>query len=339
MNDAFAHYEEGLNNLLEKLSKDSARYSELLVFEQRLRENIVQVRSYGDTETRRADRAQIVAALNQLALEETETNFNELCGFLASRRCLNALLNSPLTLVGLPPDMPLHERLTNLLMTGLGKVGEGSLALMMHLLALLILSVLFACWLARSDQCWANKLWSCLGVLWLGLTILPLIAGFLPQKREKDLQEMIEFTTRQRIALWLDKAFGAYVSAYLVELAATVGWLGLNYVGHWANMSVAGKTVFWLVVEWLAFVLSFVGTVIATKYWKNISESGRNVNLEVQHFLLGLGFPLIVFPAFMLFALVTSAFWRNWQTGSLAIGLSFLVLAWMLGRESAKGSS
>lgn len=165
MNDAFAHYEEGLDNLLEKLSKDSARYSELLVFEQRLRENIVQARSYGDTEGRRADRAQIVAALNRLAVEEAGTSFNGLCGFPASRGCLNVLLNSPLTLVGLPPDMPLHERLANLLMISLGKMGEGSLALMMHLLALLILSVLFACWLARSDQCWANKLWSCLGEL------------------------------------------------------------------------------------------------------------------------------------------------------------------------------
>ena len=219
MNDAFAYYEEGLNDLLKMLSEDTARYSELLVLEQRLLENIHQVRRYGDMETWRADRARIVDALNQLALEETGTSFNKLCGFSASKRRLHGLLDPLLIPIGLPPDMPLHERLANLMMTSLGKVGEGSAALMVHLLALLVLSVLFAYWLAQSEQLWTNQPWACLGILWLGLAVLPLVAGFLPQQRERSLQEVLEFNARQRVALWLDKAFGAYISSYLVELA------------------------------------------------------------------------------------------------------------------------
>ena len=337
MDDALAYYEKGLDRLLEAVSRDSAGYGELLALEQRLRENIDLYRRYGDTETRRAERAQVVDGLNRLAVEEVGTSFNELCGFRGSGRRLNDYANALLIPIGLPPDMPLHERLGNLLMTRLGNVGERSVGVVMHLVSLLVLSLLFAYWLAQSDDGWTHQLWVSLGILWSGLILLPLVAGFLPQQREKalegELEGKVELTIRQRIALWLDKAFGAYVSAYLVEVAAIVGWLFLTYIGWWARMGIAGRTVFWLVVEWFAFVFSFVGAVIATKYWENLLEGGRQVNLEAQHFLLGLGFPLIVFPAFMLFALATSDFWRRWQTGGLAIGFGFFLLAWLLGRE------
>ena len=79
MSDAFTLYEIGLNRLLEQLGKKHPRNAEVLTLQSRLSENISVTRQYGDTETRRAERAQILDALNQLAQEETEVNFSELC--------------------------------------------------------------------------------------------------------------------------------------------------------------------------------------------------------------------------------------------------------------------
>jgi len=58
-------YERGLKALKEK-APDAEWRSEFLTLEARLHENLSQLRRYGDSETRRADRAQIVDALNQL---------------------------------------------------------------------------------------------------------------------------------------------------------------------------------------------------------------------------------------------------------------------------------
>jgi len=75
---AFTHYETGLSSLLKRLGQDHVRYTEALVLQSRLLENLAQTRRYGDTETRRAERAQIIEALNRLALEALETSFNDL---------------------------------------------------------------------------------------------------------------------------------------------------------------------------------------------------------------------------------------------------------------------
>lgn len=80
MTDAFTSYETGLTELLERLGKDHPRYTEVLTLQSRLLENVSQARQYSDTETRRAERAQTVDALNRLALETVEVSFNELCG-------------------------------------------------------------------------------------------------------------------------------------------------------------------------------------------------------------------------------------------------------------------
>lgn len=55
------------------------RYSEALVYQQRLQENIDKARLYGDTETRRAERSEIVHRLNTLAVSALNTPFNALC--------------------------------------------------------------------------------------------------------------------------------------------------------------------------------------------------------------------------------------------------------------------
>lgn len=76
--DPFTAYESGLARLLEQMGADHPRYTEGLTFESRLRENIAQARRYGDTETRRAERAQILEALNALALAALDVPFNTL---------------------------------------------------------------------------------------------------------------------------------------------------------------------------------------------------------------------------------------------------------------------
>jgi len=77
--DTFTSYETGLIRLLKRLGSDHPRYADALVYQQRLLENIAQSRRYGDTEARRAERAQIVDALNWLALDAVAMSFNELC--------------------------------------------------------------------------------------------------------------------------------------------------------------------------------------------------------------------------------------------------------------------
>ena len=76
----YSIYETGLTQLLERLGQDHPRYPEALVYQQRLDENIARSRRYGNTETCKADRSEIVDQLNALALFTLGVSFNELCG-------------------------------------------------------------------------------------------------------------------------------------------------------------------------------------------------------------------------------------------------------------------
>ncbi len=78
MTDIFSSYERGLEELLNRLGRGHPRYAETLTLQARLRENIDQTRLYGDTETRRAERAQIVEALNDLALNIAGESFTQI---------------------------------------------------------------------------------------------------------------------------------------------------------------------------------------------------------------------------------------------------------------------
>jgi hypothetical protein len=77
--DIYASYEHGLRELKRRTGPDSAAYPDVLLYEQRLTENLAQTRRYGDTEARRADRAAIIDQLNALARAVLGTTFNELC--------------------------------------------------------------------------------------------------------------------------------------------------------------------------------------------------------------------------------------------------------------------
>jgi hypothetical protein len=78
MSDVYTPYETGLHALLERLGHDHPRYSDALVYQQRLTENIEAARRYGDTASRRAERAEIVDQLNALALETLGVSYTAL---------------------------------------------------------------------------------------------------------------------------------------------------------------------------------------------------------------------------------------------------------------------
>ncbi|MCD6345751.1 MAG: hypothetical protein J7M17_09160 [Anaerolineae bacterium] len=110
MTDVFAAYERGLAELLKRLGKDHLRYAEALTLQTRLLKNIAQARRYGDTETRRAERAQIVDALNRLAVEAVGKSFNEWCGMPADEEAIQNGIRSPS--LSLPPrrKQPMRNR-------------------------------------------------------------------------------------------------------------------------------------------------------------------------------------------------------------------------------------
>jgi hypothetical protein len=230
----------------------------------------------------------------------------------------------------------IHERLGNLAMVSLGQLSEKALAAILQITALGVLSALFAWWLVRCEGLFATHLWGCLATIWLGLTILPLVAGFLPQRREQNLYEQFHLTGKQRLALRLDKVFGIYISAFLGQVFALVTWLGLYYAGVWAVMSPALKGVFWFIVEWIALFLGFIGAVIMTKYWENLLQGNADTDLRFQHISLAAGFPVLIYPTLLLVSLGTLPLWQDPTLGCLTIALGFLVLAWMLSREAKK---
>lgn len=77
--DVYSSYEDGLRRLLDRMGQEHSRYSEALAYQHRLTENIAQCRRYGDTDTRKAERAAIIEQLNDLALSLLSISFNELC--------------------------------------------------------------------------------------------------------------------------------------------------------------------------------------------------------------------------------------------------------------------
>lgn len=95
--DVYSRYERGLVVLLNRIGPDHTRHSEILVFQQRLTENISRSRRNGDTAEHRAERTIIIDGLNGLASAELRTSFNQLCdakpaGFCAQADCGTLLL-------------------------------------------------------------------------------------------------------------------------------------------------------------------------------------------------------------------------------------------------------
>lgn len=78
--DFYTAYETGLHDLLERLTRDHPRYSEALVYQHRLSENIAKVRRYGkDTDDLEVARLEVLERLDQLVGETLGMTFRELC--------------------------------------------------------------------------------------------------------------------------------------------------------------------------------------------------------------------------------------------------------------------
>lgn len=78
VNDVFVAYEAGLQLLQHKIRQGQPGYQEVLTFQQRLNENISKVRRSGDREVLRAERAEVLAQLNELTRKQFNLPFNEL---------------------------------------------------------------------------------------------------------------------------------------------------------------------------------------------------------------------------------------------------------------------
>jgi hypothetical protein len=77
--DVYAPYEAGMRQLLQQLGAEHPRYTEVHSFQQRLTDNIKKSRSYGDTEARRAERSDIIFALDRLSRDELHIPFSNIC--------------------------------------------------------------------------------------------------------------------------------------------------------------------------------------------------------------------------------------------------------------------
>jgi tetratricopeptide (TPR) repeat protein len=71
-------YRLQLGLLVEKIDRDHPSYSQALLYQHRLSENLDQTQRYGDTETLRAERARIIDQLNSLALSALGVPFTDL---------------------------------------------------------------------------------------------------------------------------------------------------------------------------------------------------------------------------------------------------------------------
>jgi hypothetical protein len=108
-NDAYSLYEAGTCELLNRMGRDHPLYSEGLVYQQRLTENIAQSRQYGDTPTRKADRAEIVRRLNELSRRELDISLGELCDQITYPAIQELDQHSLLELARRSPGEPVSE--------------------------------------------------------------------------------------------------------------------------------------------------------------------------------------------------------------------------------------
>jgi len=84
--DIYSHYETGLYQLRNRVKQDHPRYSEFLVYQQRLIENIERSRLYGDIESCRAERSEVIGRLNKVSLSVLNMPFIEICRLSMSER-------------------------------------------------------------------------------------------------------------------------------------------------------------------------------------------------------------------------------------------------------------
>jgi hypothetical protein len=67
----FDSYRQGLARLIEKLRPNHSQLSMVYVYQQRLTENLDRATRYGDTETLRSERAEVLDRLKHLGADST----------------------------------------------------------------------------------------------------------------------------------------------------------------------------------------------------------------------------------------------------------------------------
>lgn len=77
--DILTCYQTGLSKVFNRIDLNHPRYDELLVYWQRLEENLDKTRRYGNTDSREASRAEIIDRLNHLTMDVLGVSFIELC--------------------------------------------------------------------------------------------------------------------------------------------------------------------------------------------------------------------------------------------------------------------
>lgn len=77
--DMYTAYETGIQHLLNRLGQQHKQYSDALVYQTRLLDNIKRARRYGDDEENKAERYEIIDRLNILTLSTLNISFSELC--------------------------------------------------------------------------------------------------------------------------------------------------------------------------------------------------------------------------------------------------------------------
>ena len=77
--DIFSPFEIGLERLMEQMEEEHIRYSDFMVFQARLAENIRCSRRFGDTFERQVERVGIIEQLNGLTVSTLGVSFDELC--------------------------------------------------------------------------------------------------------------------------------------------------------------------------------------------------------------------------------------------------------------------
>lgn len=251
------------------------------------------------------------------------------------RGLLGEFLHTLRSMSDLAPDAPVYDHFGNIMMHVMGQISMESIARGNQLLLLLALSGLWAWTMAKSEEL-VLQFWLRAGIVWLGLTVLPMMAGSFPLYREREICAMFQLTRRQRLALWLEKALGIYVSAFLGEVAAFMVWISLVYMGLWPTLSFIFKLIFWFLIALLTPVLSLVGATIAVQYLWNLGQQGQAPRLRWDVILLGLAFPFIIYPVVCLFARDTTSLWSRWQTGCPTIVVVSLLLVLLLRREARR---
>jgi hypothetical protein len=152
----FEAYENGLLTLQTKMGEHHPDYSEFLIYEQRLRENIAQSRKYGDTSNLQNDRAQIIQSLNELSRIAVGTTFNDLCRSNSisssvqaepTQQSVSPETNTNHTFIGQVPDTDKTQQSSPVFSQRetdpMSKVKDKNSIIMLSLLILLIIVIVF----------------------------------------------------------------------------------------------------------------------------------------------------------------------------------------------------